>query len=83
MVASLHRREAGTDSGKSADILDWFGHVEKQMEPDEVILEFERDEQIELDVDDAIAGLAALLTNDMIQGDLLPVLVRSARRARG
>jgi hypothetical protein len=49
------------------------------MEPDEVILEFERmalDEQVELDVDDAIAALAALLTDDMIQGEERALLER-------
>ncbi|ENZ77787.1 MULTISPECIES: hypothetical protein [Pseudomonadota] len=49
------------------------------MEPDEVILEFERlalDEQVELDVDDAIAGLAALLSDDTIGGKERALLER-------
>ncbi|KAF7962245.1 hypothetical protein AWV80_23975 [Cupriavidus sp. UYMU48A] len=41
------------------------------MDPDDVLREFERlalDEKIELDVDDAIAGLAVLLADPVVQG---------------
>ncbi|CAG2159276.1 hypothetical protein AU476_23135 [Cupriavidus sp. UYMSc13B] len=41
------------------------------MDPDDVLREFERlalDEKIELDVDDAIAGLAVLLADPAVQG---------------
>ncbi|ENZ77489.1 MULTISPECIES: hypothetical protein [Ralstonia] len=49
------------------------------MEPDEVILEFERlalDELVDLDVDDAIAGLAAFLTDANIHGKERALLER-------
>ncbi|MBV8158297.1 MAG: hypothetical protein JO278_11605 [Dyella sp.] len=41
------------------------------MGPDDVIREFERvalDDRVELEIDDAIAGLAVLLTDPAIQG---------------
>jgi len=49
------------------------------MDPDVVILEFERlamDEGVDLDVDDAIAALAALLSDDSIQGKERALLER-------
>lgn len=49
------------------------------MEPDEVILEFERlalDELVDLDVDDAIAGLAAFLTDANIHSKERALLER-------
>ncbi len=41
------------------------------MDPDDVIREFERlalDDETELSVDDAIAGLAVLLVNPVVEG---------------
>lgn len=60
------------------------------MDPDDVIRQFERlalDEEVELPVDDAIAGLAVLLADPAIEGsrgcrcgaDALPVRVERAR----
>jgi len=50
------------------------------MGPDDVIREFERvalDDEVELEIDDVIAGLAVLLTDPAIQGKERALLERA------